>query len=126
MPFCWLWRGVEHISDESQEGLGLKGFPDATVIRGFRADHVIVAAPQYVAKHLIRDYRDQPHVRDFEYGAWAVANLHLKDRPTEVGFPGAWGEGSTLPRRRPPRWGSGADGRIRTGDLSLTRRLLCH
>jgi protoporphyrinogen oxidase len=59
-------------------------------VRGFRADRVIVAAPQFVAKHLVRDYRNQPHVREFEYGAWAVANLHLKDRPTEVGFPGAW------------------------------------
>jgi protoporphyrinogen oxidase len=59
-------------------------------VRGFRADRVIFAAPQFVAKHLIRDYRNQPHVHEFEYGAWAVANLHLKDLPTEIGFPGAW------------------------------------
>jgi len=60
--------------------------------KGFKAGHVICAAPQYVAKHLIRDFRDDPpdHLREFEYGAWVVANLHLRDRPAEVGFPMAW------------------------------------
>jgi hypothetical protein len=59
-------------------------------VRGFHAERVIFAAPQFVAKHLIRDYRNQPYVGEFDYGAWAVANLQLKDRPAEIGFPGAW------------------------------------
>src|SRR5205085_10117544 len=37
-------------------------------VRGFRAGRVIFAAPQFVAKHLIRDYRNQPHASEFEYG----------------------------------------------------------
>jgi phytoene dehydrogenase-like protein len=60
--------------------------------RGFHADQVICAAPQFVARHLLRPYRDKPprHVGEFEYGAWMVANLFLKDRPQSRGFPLAW------------------------------------
>src|SRR4029453_17352764 len=61
---------------------------------GFRADRVIFAAPQFLTKHLIKPYREgarPPHVAEFEYGAWMVANLFLKDRPrTGLGFPLAW------------------------------------
>ena len=53
---------------------------------------MICAAPRFVAKRLVRDFRlDLPaHLQEFEYGSWAVANLHLRDRPAEVGFPMAW------------------------------------
>ena len=59
---------------------------------GFHAQRVIFAAPQFLSRYLIRDYRDRPpaHVFDFEYGAWMVGNLFLKDRPVENGFPLAW------------------------------------
>jgi protoporphyrinogen oxidase len=65
---------------------------DSETVRGLRADRVIFAAPQFLARHLIRPYRSAPpaHLSAFEYGAWVVANLHLTDRPAGRGFPLAW------------------------------------
>ncbi|HWP43320.1 MAG TPA: FAD-dependent oxidoreductase [Blastocatellia bacterium] len=59
---------------------------------GFHADRVIFAAPHFLTRYIIRPYRErQPaHVAEFEYGAWMVANLFLKDRPFSRGFPLAW------------------------------------
>jgi hypothetical protein len=64
---------------------------DSSVL-GFHADRVIFAAPQFLSRYLIRQYRDHPprHVAEFEYGAWLVANLFLNDRPKERSFPLAW------------------------------------
>ena len=61
-------------------------------LQGFHADQVIFAAPQFLTRYLLRPYREQPppHVAGFEYGSWMVANLTLKDRPAEKGFPLAW------------------------------------
>jgi len=59
---------------------------------GFRANKVIFAAPHFLSRHLIRPYRENPpgHVIEFDYGAWMVANLFLRDRPEARGFPLAW------------------------------------
>jgi phytoene dehydrogenase-like protein len=61
---------------------------------GFRADRVVFAAPQFMTKYLLKSYREgacPPHVAEFEYGAWVVANLFLADRPRGgLGFPEAW------------------------------------
>jgi protoporphyrinogen oxidase len=59
---------------------------------GFHADQVIFAAPHFLSCYLIRPYRENPpaHVAEFQYGAWMVANLFLKDRPKDRGFPLAW------------------------------------
>ncbi|MDG2224016.1 MAG: FAD-dependent oxidoreductase [Rubripirellula sp.] len=60
---------------------------------GFRADKVIFAAPQMLAKYLVRSEGDQQQRAEsesFQYGAWLVANVHLKDRPNEAGFPMCW------------------------------------
>ncbi len=59
---------------------------------GVRAEAVIFAAPHFLAPYLIRPWRDDPprHVSEFSYGVWAVANLHLKDRPFGRGFPLCW------------------------------------
>jgi hypothetical protein len=61
---------------------------------GFRAAHVVFAAPQFLARHLIKPYREggaPAHVAEFEYGAWMVANLFLEERPRGGhGFPLAW------------------------------------
>lgn len=59
---------------------------------GYRADQVIFAGPQFLARYLIPPYRltPPPHLAQFEYGAWMVANLFLKDRPASRGFPLAW------------------------------------
>jgi hypothetical protein len=59
---------------------------------GWRASHVIFAAPQFVAPHLIRGYKEArgSSVREFKYGAWLVANLQLSNRPRESSFPLSW------------------------------------
>jgi protoporphyrinogen oxidase len=59
---------------------------------GFHAQKVIFAAPQFLTKYLIRPYRENApaHTNEFQYGAWMVANLFLKDRPRSLGFPLAW------------------------------------
>src|SRR5262249_1426358 len=57
--------------------------------QGFHADQVVFAAPQFVARHVIRAHARA--IRSCDYGAWLVANLHLRDRPREDrGFPLAW------------------------------------
>src|ERR1044071_6688035 len=60
---------------------------DGRTPRGFHASRVIFAAPQFVARYVIRPYRDNPppHIAEFHFGAWMVANLMLKDRPKEIG-----------------------------------------
>ncbi len=63
--------------------------------RGFRALRVIFAAPQFIARFVVRPYRDNPpaHISEFQFGSWMVANLTLKDRPKAGSvrdFPLAW------------------------------------
>ena len=62
--------------------------------RGFHARRVIFAAPQFMARYVVRPYRDNPppHISEFQFGAWMVANLTLKDRPKpgQRDFPLAW------------------------------------
>ncbi len=57
------------------------GAPPAAV--GIHARRVIFAAPQMVARRVVRPYRDAPppHASAFEYGAWMVANITLSNRP---------------------------------------------
>jgi hypothetical protein len=62
---------------------------------GYRAKHVIFAAPQFMARYVIRPYRENPppHLSEFQFGSWMVANLTLKDRPQPSSprdFPLAW------------------------------------
>jgi hypothetical protein len=59
---------------------------------GFHADQVIFAAPHFLARYVIRPFRDDApsHVSEFQYGAWMVANLFLKERPADKGFQLAW------------------------------------
>jgi len=65
---------------------------DGSTANGFRAQRAIFAAPHFLAPYLIRTYREEraQHTAEFEYGAWAVANLTLKDRPIARGFAPAW------------------------------------
>lgn len=64
----------------------------ADQVEGCRARHVIFAAPQFLAPYLINGYRDArgKEAAEFQYGSWMVANLHLKSRLIERGFPLAW------------------------------------
>jgi hypothetical protein len=65
---------------------------DGSRLLGFHAEHVIFAAPQFVARAVIRPYREAPpeHLSEFSYGAWMVANLTLKTRLKSHGFKFAW------------------------------------
>ncbi|HWN98123.1 MAG TPA: FAD-dependent oxidoreductase [Blastocatellia bacterium] len=65
---------------------------EGTSAVGFHAEQVIFAAPHFLSSYLIRPYREKApaHVAEFQYGAWMVANLFLKDRPASRGFPLAW------------------------------------
>jgi hypothetical protein len=63
--------------------------------QGWHAKKVIFAAPQFMARYLIRPYRENPppHIAEFQFGSWMVANLTLKDRPKHTSardFPLAW------------------------------------
>jgi hypothetical protein len=63
--------------------------------RGYRTSFVIFAAPQFMARYVIRPYRENapPHIAEFQFGSWMVANLTLKDRPkpgSTRDFPLAW------------------------------------
>jgi hypothetical protein len=68
---------------------------DGQHVRGLRAARVIFAAPQFMARYVIRPYRERPpqHIAEFQFGSWMVANLTLKDRPAPSSrrdFPLAW------------------------------------
>lgn len=66
--------------------------PATNVVHGWRARHVIFAAPQFLAPRLIDDFttRTGRRVDEFEYGSWFVANLTLNGRPPEHGYPLCW------------------------------------
>lgn len=56
------------------------------------ARKVILATPQFLAPYLIHDCPEprRSTARKFTYGAWVVANIHLKGRPQHTGFPMSW------------------------------------
>jgi hypothetical protein len=59
---------------------------------GFRARRAVFAAPQFLAPYLISDLPEsrKQSAREFRYSPWLVANLHLRARPREHGFPLCW------------------------------------
>jgi hypothetical protein len=76
-----------------KKGVDVIGFEnDGGKAVGFHADQVIFAAPTFMTRYVIRPHRENPpaYVNEFQYGAWMVANLFLKDRPKDRGFPLAW------------------------------------
>jgi protoporphyrinogen oxidase len=75
-----------------KRGVEVVALSAAGRVAGFRAEQVIFAAPQFVARHVLRPWRARPpaHLAEFEHGSWMVANLHLRARPDESGAPLAW------------------------------------
>ena len=71
---------IQPKDDGTLDVLAIGGPPSAL---GFHAKRVVFAAPQMVARRVLRPYRDAPppHLDAFEYGAWAVANITLSSRP---------------------------------------------
>ena len=74
------------------EGVEIVAAAASGEVRGLRARHAIFAAPQFVARHVVGPWRREPpdHLAAFTYAPWLVANLHLRDRPVDRGFPAAW------------------------------------
>ncbi|MFQ5733656.1 MAG: FAD-dependent oxidoreductase [Planctomycetaceae bacterium] len=68
--------------------------PSGKRASGWPCREVIFAAPHFLAPYLVRGYgHDEARAKaaaEFTYGSWAVANLELKDRPRNIGFPPAW------------------------------------
>lgn len=88
VPVCEL-RPVLH-DDKSQVEVIAQSHDGQPV--GFRSRQVVFAAPHFLAPYVIRGFREErgESSRQFQYGAWMVANLFLKDRPKNRGFPLAW------------------------------------
>ncbi|MEP6923907.1 MAG: FAD-dependent oxidoreductase [Pyrinomonadaceae bacterium] len=68
---------------------------ETNMMRGIHAEKVIFAAPIFLTKYLIRDFKQNTpaFVAEFEHNAWFVANLTLKDRPKNKfrkDFPLSW------------------------------------
>ena len=77
-------------------GVDVLTFDSATsTVHGIHAQKVIFAAPVFLTKHLIRDFRQNApaFVAEFEHNAWFVANVTVRDRPKNKfkrDFPLAW------------------------------------
>ena len=58
----------------------------------YQAQSVIFAAPQFVARHVIQEWREkQPTWNSkWTYAPWIVANLTLKEKPLSGGAPLSW------------------------------------
>jgi hypothetical protein len=65
---------------------------DGTDAAGFHAREAIFCVPHFLAPHLIRGFGEErgEDAAEFQYGSWMVANLLLRERPREPGFPLAW------------------------------------
>jgi protoporphyrinogen oxidase len=92
-----LGLAVADVRPNAREGVEVVAVThDGRGSLGFRAERVVFAAPQFLARYLIKPYREGgagigAHVSEFEYGAWMVANLFLEERPRGgYGFPLAW------------------------------------
>ncbi len=61
-------------------------------VMSLHAERVICALPQFVARHLIAGLAARGADDPLDYGAWAVANLHLRARPEKRAgdAPPAW------------------------------------
>jgi hypothetical protein len=84
---------VSQISPSTEGPIEVVSFNTTTQeVTGFRAKHVIFAAPQFLASRLITGFSERTGraTNDFQYGSWLVANLHLRNRPGEKSFPLSW------------------------------------
>ncbi|MCA9530362.1 MAG: FAD-dependent oxidoreductase, partial [Myxococcales bacterium] len=68
----------------------LRTADDAPVV--IDAERCVVATPRFTAARIVRPLRQlgPPSLEGFRFGAWAVANLHLRSRPGERGFEPCW------------------------------------
>ncbi|MCA9115886.1 MAG: FAD-dependent oxidoreductase [Planctomycetaceae bacterium] len=84
---------LEPVEHDGRQQVRVKAVPaDGGQSVGLIAERVIFAAPRFVGRHVIAPWRNSPPegLEDFQYGAWVVANLFLRDRPAWRGFPLCW------------------------------------
>jgi phytoene dehydrogenase-like protein len=88
----WAAADVNPVSQGDVPRVEVMALGTRDEVRGYRAKEVIFAAPQFVARHVIRPYREHPptHLAAFQYGSWLVANVHLNARPHESDYPLCW------------------------------------
>ena len=69
--------------ETGKPGVDVIAIGKAPTALGIHAERVIFAAPQFVARAVVRPYREAPppHLAAFQYGAWMVANITLGARP---------------------------------------------
>jgi phytoene dehydrogenase-like protein len=93
-----LARSVEGRTRSGKIAIEIDSKPGHSVVRVLdasdrsvtevRAEHVICALPRFVVRRLIPELASEPDV--FHYSPWVVANLTLRSRPEERGYPLAW------------------------------------
>jgi hypothetical protein len=73
-------------------GVVVRGLDASGRAFGVRAQHVVVAAPRFVAARLLAHEREQPpaYLERCTTSPWLVVNLHLSQHPRSWGFPRAW------------------------------------
>lgn len=77
---------------KANKGVELLAVSSTGEFHRYLAERVIFAAPRFLAPFLIRDLPQErrDEAKQFQYGSWAVVNLHLTDRPQSEGFPLCW------------------------------------
>lgn len=96
----WLVTEVtplEPRGDEAEGRLEVVAYREqggAGEVRGWRAKKVILATHPFLTPHLLTGYREHGSQawREFQFGSWLVANLHLSNRPQTPRdqFPLSW------------------------------------
>ncbi len=64
----------------------------ANEVVAVEAKDAVLALPKYAARHVYAPWRERPPawLDALSYAPWVVANVTLKDRPKEPGYPLAW------------------------------------
>jgi protoporphyrinogen oxidase len=92
-PFLSCGETVVDVTPQDG-GVSITLLDRAGVPRRILAERAIVAVPRHVARAIVTPLRTQDRALEksaFDYGAWAVANLHLRGRPAVGnGVPFAW------------------------------------
>ena len=86
----WAVAQLSPLKSGSVEVVAFRSHVDEVHV--WNAKQVLFAAPPFLAPYLIHGLaRDRATAfRQFEFGSWLVANLHLSDRPKSEGFPLSW------------------------------------
>ncbi|PAY21212.1 hypothetical protein CKO51_02700 [Rhodopirellula sp. SM50] len=85
-------HAVTAIRDAGAAGVQIRAFDarSSTAV-DFVAEQVIFATPQFLAPHLLVDWKASGrNLASFRYGGWVVANVFLDARPQESGREMSW------------------------------------